>query len=551
MELRREVERSRESVWILSKMRGALNRLRWFLADRRNRHQILRVEAYLGKIPHAVGEAGRPVLFFNTSTRINRPSLNAAYSLLASWALRARGVPVRYVVCQRGLDPCILGTRRDNYAASPPCRACLRTSRDLFPADLVVPVPYQAEAAAEADADLAGLSLAGLGRWEHGGLRLGELCLPGLRWALRRHHLPDDEPTRRLFRCYLRSAASLARRFDSILDEHNPRALVVFNGIMYPEAVARAVGMRRGIPVITHEVGLRPYSAFFSHGQATFREVDLPSGYDLTPAENERLDAYLSDRFHGKFTMAGIRFWPEMEAPPNDVLERMGKHGQTVVVFTNVIFDTSQVHTNTLYPDMFAWLEDVRAAIAGHPDTFFVIRAHPDEDRPWKESRESVAEWVRERSVLDLPNTAFFGPSDYISSYELIRRSKFVLVYNSSIGLEASIMGAPVLCAGRARYTQVPTVFFPGTAVAYRDQLRSFLQAPTISVPPEFALNARRFLDFELYHASLDLSRFLGAYPSQPGMVTFRPFHAEGLLSSPELVQIEAGIKTGCRFAVD
>jgi hypothetical protein len=97
----------------------------------------------------------------------------------------------------------------------------------------------------------------------------------------------------------------------------------------------------------------------------------------------------------------------------------------------------------------------------------------------------------------------------------------------------------------------VPTVFFPGTAAAYRDQLRSFLQAPTISVPPEFALNARRFLDFELYHASLDLSRFLGAYPSQPGMVTFRPFHAEGLLSSPELVQIEAGIQTGCRFAVD
>ena len=535
-------------MWMLSKMRGALNRLRWFLANRRNRRQIRRVEAYLGKIPRAVGEAGRPVLFFNASTRINRPSLNAAYSLLASWALRARGVPVGYVVCQHGLDPCLLGTRRDNYAASPPCRACLRMSRDLFPADLVVPVDFLPEAAAEADAELAGLSLAGLGRWEHGGLKLGELCLPGLRWALRRHHLPDDEPTRGLLHRYLRSAASLARRFDSILDEHNPRALVVFNGITYPEAVARAVAMRRGVPVITHEVGLRPYSAFFSHGHATFREVDLPSGYDLTPAENERLDAYLSDRFHGKFTMAGIRFWPEMEAPPNDLLERMGKHGQTVVVFTNVIFDTSQVHANTLYPDMFAWLEDVRAAIAGHPDTFFVIRAHPDEDRPWKESRESVAEWVRERHVLDLPNVAFFGPSDYISSYELIRRSKFVLVYNSSIGLEASIMGAPVLCAGRARYTQVPTVFFPATHQEYLDKLGLFLAASAIDVPAEFAANARRFLGYELYHASLDLSHFLGPYPNHPGMVELQPFDPRGLVSSPVLGSIAGGIMSRSSF---
>jgi UDP-N-acetylglucosamine 2-epimerase len=421
-------------------------------------------------------------------------------------------------------------------------------SRDLFPADLVVPVPYQAEAAAEAEAELAGLSLEGLGRWEHGGLNLGGLCLPGLRWALRRHHLPDDEPTRGLFRRYLRSAASLARRFDSILNEHNPCALVVFNGIMYPEAVARAVAMRRGIPVITHEVGLRPYSAFFSHGHATFREVELPSGRELTPAENERLDSYLSDRFRGMFTMAGIRFWPEMEAPPNDLLERMGKHGQTVVVFTNVIFDTSQVHANTLYPDMFAWLEDVRAAIAGHPETFFVIRAHPDEDRPWKESQESVAEWVRERHVVDLPNVAFFGPSDYVSSYELIRRSKFVLVYNSSIGLEASIMGAPVLCAGRARYTQVPTVFFPATRQEFLDKMGLWLAASAIDVPAEFVANARRFLDYELYHASLDLSQFLGPYPYHPGMVEFRPFEPPEVRVAAGLCAIKSSIPTGGAF---
>lgn len=537
-------------MWILSKTRGALNRLRWFLADRANRRQVRHIDRGFRRRELETPVSGRPVLFFNASTRLHRPSLNAGFSLLASWAVRTAGAPVRYVVCQRGLDPCILGTNRANYGASPPCRPCLRLSRDLFPSEEVLPLTLDLPTAEAVHQQLAGMSLEGLASWGHDGLALGQLCLPGLRWALRRHHLPDDEATRGLFRRYLISAASLANQFRQLLETEQPRALVVFNGIMYPEAVARAAAMRRGIPVVTHEVGLRPLSAFFSHHEATFREVDLPPGQSLSLEESQRLEAYLSERFQGKFTMAGIHFWPNMEGLPSRLQERIGKHRQTVVVFTNVIFDTSQIHANTLYPDMFSWLEDVGRAMAEAPETLFVIRAHPDEDRPGKESRESVAEWVRTNKLLELPNVSFFGPSDFVSSYELIRRAKFVLVYNSSIGLEASILGAPVLCAGRARYTQIPTVFFPATRQEYLDKLRLFLKASAIDVPADFASNARRFLDHELYHASLDLSRFLEAYPEHAGMVRIGAFGVQDIADSTELNQIVGGILHGSPFTV-
>ena len=65
-----------------------------------------------------------------------------------------------------------------------------------------------------------------------------------------------------------------------------------------------------------------------------------------------------------------------------------------VPVFTNVIFDTSQPHSNVVFPHMFAWLDCVLELVRAHPETLFVIRAHPDEIRPGKESRESVAQWV-------------------------------------------------------------------------------------------------------------------------------------------------------------
>ena len=532
---------------IASRVHSRLLRL---AADRQLVRQIERVETYLRGLGGEAKADEGPVLFFNASTRIHHVSLNAAYSLLASWAVRSVSVPVHYLVCQKGLDPCVLGTNRQDYGAHPPCSSCLPLSGRLYPREMVTSLTYNAGLGSEVDRELAALSLAELGAWSHGGLPLGELCLPGLRWALRRHNLPDDEPTRRLFRRYLASAASLASEAEKALEALHPRSLVVFNGIMYPEAVVRSVALRRGVPVMTHEVGLRPLSAFFSHEHATFRQVDFPADFALGAEQNQRLDAYLGERFRGRFTMAGIQFWPEMQVLPDWLVQRMAEHRQTVTIFTNVIFDTSQIHANTLYPEMFAWLADVMPAIEAHPDSLFVIRAHPDEDRPGKESRESVAAWVRDRRLSEQANVVFFPPSERVSSYELICRSKLTLVYNSSIGLEASILGAPVLCAARARYTQIPTVFYPSDRQAYLSQLRDLLGAPEISVPSEFAVNARRFLYFELYKASIDLSAFLEPYPGVPGFVTLSEFNPAKELGDvgAELGIIRGGILEGKDF---
>jgi capsule polysaccharide export protein KpsC/LpsZ len=153
--------------------------------------------------------------------------------------------------------------------------------------------------------------------------------------------------------------------------------------------------------------------------------------------------------------MAGIQFWPEMRQMDDEFLQKADQFDQIVRIFTNVIFDTSQFHANTVFSTMFDWLDLVYELIKAHPETLFVIRAHPDELRSGKQSRESVPGWIEINKVEQLANVVFVGPKEYLSSYELIQRSKFVMVYNSSIGLEAALMGKEVLCGGNARYTQV------------------------------------------------------------------------------------------------
>jgi len=95
-------------------------------------------------------------------------------------------------------------------------------------------------------------------------------------------------------------------------------------------------------------------------------------------------------------------------------------------------------------------------------------------------------------------------------------------VYNSSIGLEATLLGKAVLCGGKARYTQYPTVYFPPTPGQYFKTADELLAKESPSAPKEFMAWARRFMYCQHFLTSLDFSRFLTPHHRFPGYVSLR-----------------------------
>jgi hypothetical protein len=504
--------------------------------------------------------AKAPVVLFNASTRLNGFSQNAAFNLLATWGLQLADIQVVHFTCHAGMSRCVLGTNPDDHTEPPPCEVCIPQSKRLQRSSQTHWFEYQPDS--QLSAALAGLGINDLSQFKwtvdnpklsfHAKeLPLGPLVLPALRWALRRHHFLDDEPTRFLLREYIQSAYRVAVTFDELLGQICPQVVVIFNGIMFPEATVRWVALNRGLQVITHEVGFQPFSAFFTTGQATAYPMDIPPDFNLSPEQNSRLDIYLSQRFQGEFTMAGVRFWPRISGLSEDFLKDASQFEQIVPVFTNVINDTSQVHACSVFSHMYDWLAQVVEVIQESPETLFVIRAHPDEKRRGtrKHSRQPVSDWVAQNGVDQLPNVVFVDSNEPLSSYELIKRSKFVIVYNSSIGLEAALLGIPVVCGGKARYTQYPTVFFPQTPGEYQNLIREFLAAKHIDIPPEFQRNARRVLYWQLFRTSVPLDRYLRAHPT-PGYVQLKRFSWRDLgkdRSTPIRVLVE-GIVGGKPF---
>ncbi|HET9914931.1 MAG TPA: hypothetical protein VFQ13_23785, partial [Anaerolineales bacterium] len=76
--------------------------------------------------------SGAPILFFKASTGIDDLSWNSGFHLLASWALRLKGIPVVYFACHSGMSHCVLGTNREDVRKAPPCTSCIYQSKTLY-----------------------------------------------------------------------------------------------------------------------------------------------------------------------------------------------------------------------------------------------------------------------------------------------------------------------------------------------------------------------------------------------------------------------------------
>src|SRR6185503_1416985 len=105
-------------------------RLKRGLVRRLNNLKIGRVARLVNR--HSPPATGQPVVFFKASTGIDDLSWNSGFHLLASWALRLKGIPVAYFACHSGMSHCVLGTNRDGVHKSPPCQSCIYQSRTLY-----------------------------------------------------------------------------------------------------------------------------------------------------------------------------------------------------------------------------------------------------------------------------------------------------------------------------------------------------------------------------------------------------------------------------------
>lgn len=243
------------------------------------------------------------------------------------------------------------------------------------------------------------------------------------------------------------------------LDAIRPDVIFTLNGSFLDSALHIELGKRRGIRVVTFEAGFMLNSMMLgvnenivSFPMANYLPEEYQS-YSLSKEQERKLDEYLRTRSLGKDCI--FDYWGKPIFDYKQIRKQLGlREGvQPDILFTNLLWDSALLQSDVAFSSQEEWIVQTIQFYADHPERTLLIRIHPAEvNPPFLESQEKMEDVIRRRVPALPKNVVLIPPTSSISSYPLTEMSNMTLVYASTAGLEAAIMGKPVILVGETHF---------------------------------------------------------------------------------------------------
>jgi hypothetical protein len=263
---------------------------------------------------------------------------------------------------------------------------------------------------------------------------------------------PEKVSVRRRF---LTSAIVVTEAVERWLDEVQPDILIAESGAHFMWRIAFELARARGIRVVCREIGKggldsHIYSlnslSMFHNWSDIWTEARQE---DLSPVENERLDAYLGSLVEKTYdNKTNDLPMPDAEG----ISEEFGldPNRKTAVLFTNVTWDLTTAGRDVGFDGLLDWILETISLIENLPDAQLVIRAHPAENHVL--TREHILDRIHERYPNLPQNVYLIPPEKQMAARGLYELASLVLAYCSTTGIEAAIYRKPVLLGGDPHY---------------------------------------------------------------------------------------------------
>lgn len=174
------------------------------------------------------------------------------------------------------------------------------------------------------------------------------------------------------------------------------------------------------------------------------------------------LNNYLQTR--SKVGNGHIPFYTEINDDIDTIKKSLGisYKSKTFVLFTNLIWDSSVYGQDTIFQDMYEWVQKTINFFILNPNLTLVIRIHPAEEKiTWWKTRFTTEDFINV-NFSSLPNNIkIIKANDTTSSYTLMKITDVGLVYTSTTGLEMALENKPVILAASAHYSYLNLVYEP------------------------------------------------------------------------------------------
>jgi hypothetical protein len=315
--------------------------------------------------------------------------------------------------------------------------------------------------------------------------------------------------------------------------------LLVPGGIWGISGLYVAAAQSAGVHLMTYDSGKRAIVTC-QDGAAT-HQADIVRAFPIAmtalanrPAERTRIVEWsrheLGERTAGRGSYLNFQKQAATGRAEGD---------SNIFVPLNLRWDSAALSRTRLFPTVEAWITALVEWVASEPAARICFRQHPAERNKVTASADDVGALIRKINTAG-DRVRFVAAEDPVNSYDLLRTARVVLPFTSTLGMEAPMLGIPVVTSAKNYYetfrfasrAETPAHYFQLIGQAIRGELPL---SPEASEDAALVYYLTQHCNFLLTVFTAEAAEFLEWAKLPP---------AE-LWSRPEMIDLKRAILTG------
>ena len=308
-----------------------------------------------------------------------------------------------------------------------------------------------------------------------------EVSLWDVQYTLMREEVDmNDAGDRALYDLRIERNTFAAKAALQFMQTEKPDVVLIPNGLILEMGIVFRVASHLGIDAVTYEFNDQREQIWLAQNSSIMQQetdylVDARCSQPMTDEMFERVADLENARRGARVWGKSKRLWQYVSSQGAAETRKMLNLDDRPVVMlaANVLGDSLTLGRDIFASSMTEWITKTVQYFAKRTDVQLVIRVHPGEKLvPQAKSMGTVVK----DALPELPSHIHvIGALDKVNTYDLIEIADVGLAYTTTVGLETTMNGRPVISCGRTHYRGRGITIDPNTWEEYYATLEKVL----------------------------------------------------------------------------
>ncbi|MBS1534936.1 MAG: hypothetical protein JST78_07645 [Bacteroidetes bacterium] len=276
-----------------------------------------------------------------------------------------------------------------------------------------------------------------------------------------RDHRPDLRKYQDFIQRGLLTGAYLYDTFDLVTDQIKPDLVILFNGRFIENRPLLRICEHKNIPYATHERGgkMKNFLFRFNSIPHSFEAIaqEIQTLWQKNDPRREEIGAHFYNKRVKRVEDAWYSFTKNQKYGQLPASFEQNKDKKIITIFNSSLdeYEGLSGFGPKFYPNDNDGILQLCESLRAFPNIKVYMRVHPN----LKGIDNTQNRFINEK--LKQSNIEIIAPEDVVDSYELVHKSDIIIVFTSTVGIEAAFAGKKVVLLGRAAYESLDCAVIP------------------------------------------------------------------------------------------